>query len=182
MILFIYLTKLNIKKLVKFRHAVDNVVDDVTNWLTQIYIAICTLTWLKSDVLVRSSRGCLHDNHLRFRPLSSTIRSHQNDCTRLHDCVSACGMRYLCVALLVQVLRRYCIRRIIKQRVSSSFCLCTGTSSHSKSHIISSYRDQISKRLHLHSHLHQFYQIRMIFVINKFRINKQSVYSSEISH
>lgn len=25
-----------------------------------------------------------------FRRLSSTIRSHQNDCGRLHDCVSAC--------------------------------------------------------------------------------------------
>lgn len=133
-LLFIYLTKWNINKYVKFRHAGGNVVDNVTDWLTQIYIAICTLTGLKSDVLVRSSRGCLHDNHLRFRPLSSTIRSHQNDCTRLHDCVSACGMRYLCVALLVQVLRRYCIRRIIKQRVSSSFCLCTGTSSHLKFH------------------------------------------------
>lgn len=29
-----------------------------------------------------------------FRRLSSTIRSHQNDCGRLRDRVSACGMRY----------------------------------------------------------------------------------------
>lgn len=47
---------------------------------------------------IREQRRDLRDLPTRqsspFRRLSSTIRSHQNDCGRLHDCVSVCGMRY----------------------------------------------------------------------------------------
>lgn len=54
-----------------------------------------------------------------FRRLSSTIRSHQNDCGRLRDCVSACGMRYRN--------RRLSCRHLIDSRLPPRYDDCTCT-------------------------------------------------------
>lgn len=55
------------------------------NWLTQISDTIHTYfeTIYLETLPTRQSSP--------FRRLSRTILSHQNDCGRLHDCVSACG-------------------------------------------------------------------------------------------
>lgn len=83
--------------------------------LTQMYIA----TYPNKDTMVY-----LEDLPTRqsspFRRLSSTIRSHQNDCGRLRDYVSACGMRY----------RNYRLscRHLIDSRLPPCYddCTCTG--------------------------------------------------------